>query len=282
MEQALRIGVCGAGTMGAGIAQVLAAHGYSVFLYDVQTAMLEKAQLQIQKGLQKVGEKKLWTAQQIATANNLVEYQADINYCQADIIIEAIVEKPEIKLGLYGQLHEVNHSDTIIVSNTSSLSINYLQEKIPNPARFAGLHFFNPAPLMPLVEIVQGKLTSQETINTLTALVNACQKTPVLCIDSPGFIVNRVARPFYIEALRLAEQGADYKTIDTALTQAGFKLGPFALMDMIGNDINYAVSNQVYNQLQQPERLKPSYLQEQLVNENNLGKKTGKGYYNYE
>ena len=197
-------------------------------------------------------------------------------------MIEAIVEKPEIKTALFQQLAGINSHHTIFASNTSSLSISALAQELPQPQRFAGLHFFNPAPLMKLVEVVKGEQTSDEVVQTLLAFTKAIGKTGVLCKDAPGFIVNRVARPYYIESLRLAEEGiGDYATIDRLLESRGFKMGPFKLMDLIGNDVNYAVSCSVHAQLGQPERLKPSYLQKEKVDQNRLGKKTGRGYYEY-
>jgi 3-hydroxybutyryl-CoA dehydrogenase len=197
-------------------------------------------------------------------------------------VIEAIIEKMEVKTGLFDQLGAINTGQTIFASNTSSLSINAIAQHIPIPRRFAVLHFFNPAPLMKLVEVVRGEQTSDATISALVEFTRKLGKQPVVCKDAPGFIVNRVARPFYIESLRIAEEGiADYATIDRILESRGFKMGPFKLMDLIGNDVNYAVSCSVYEQLNKPARLKPSYLQEEKVKLGQLGKKTKKGYYDY-
>jgi 3-hydroxybutyryl-CoA dehydrogenase len=183
---------------------------------------------------------------------------------------------------LFQQLTRLNTTETIFATNTSSLSVSTIAKEITNAERFAGLHFFNPAPLMKLVEVVRAEQTSDETISKLVELTKAFGKTPVVCKDSPGFIVNRVARPYYIESLRLVEERhADFETIDRLLESKGFKMGPFKLMDLIGNDINYAVSCSVYEQLNNPERLKPSQIQEEKVEKGELGKKTGKGYYNY-
>jgi 3-hydroxybutyryl-CoA dehydrogenase len=176
----------------------------------------------------------------------------------------------------------LNDNETIFATNTSSLSVSEIAKQTALPARVAGLHFFNPAPIMKLVEVVIGEQTSDETIFKLTTLTKAFGKTPVACIDSPGFIVNRVARPYYIESLRLVEEGiTDLQTIDRLLESRGFKMGPFKLIDLIGNDVNYAVSCSVYEQLNQPERLKPSSIQKEKVEKGELGKKTGKGYYDY-
>lgn len=276
------VGVCGAGTMGSGIAQVAAAAGFKTVLYEVNKAQLEAAQQKLQQSLETLVQKGKITEEKKEAILQNISFTANLQQCQADLIIEAIVEKGEIKTDLFTQLAAINSSHTIFASNTSSLSINALAKELPQPQNFAGLHFFNPAPLMKLVEVVKGEQTSDAVVQTLMAFTKAVGKTGVLCKDAPGFIVNRVARPYYIESLRLAEEGlADYETIDRLLQSRGFKMGPFALMDLIGNDVNYAVSCSVYEQLGQPERLKPSYLQKEKVDRQQLGKKTGSGYYNY-
>jgi 3-hydroxybutyryl-CoA dehydrogenase len=198
------------------------------------------------------------------------------------VIIEAIIEKPEAKIALFNQLAEINHSETVFASNTSSLSITQIAKGVKNSERVIGMHFFNPATIMKLVEIVNTEFTNEQTTELIIELAKQMNKTPVLCKDSPGFIVNRVARPFYIESLRLAEENiADLSTIDSLMEATGFKMGPFKLMDLIGNDINYAVSCSVYEQMNKPERLRPSELQKEKVEKGQLGKKTGKGYYEY-
>ncbi len=274
--------VCGAGTMGSGIAQVAATAGFATVLYEVNETVLATAKNNLQKSLQMLVAKQKITEEKKEDILGQLQLTSNINDCIADVIVEAIIEKPEIKISLFTQLAKINSAKTIFASNTSSLSISVIAEKIIDPQRVAGLHFFNPAPLMKLVEVVRGKQTSDEVINQLILFTKQLGKVPVLCIDSPGFIVNRVARPFYIEALRLLEEGvADIETIDRLLESKGFKMGPFKLMDLIGNDINYAVSCSVYNQLGNPERLKPSYIQKEKVERQELGKKTNKGYYNY-
>ena len=197
-------------------------------------------------------------------------------------MIEAVVENAAVKINLFNQLAAFNSSQTIFASNTSSLSVSALAREIRDPQRVAGLHFFNPAPVMKLVEVVKGHQTSDEVMQQLVDFTRQLGKQPVVCRDAPGFIVNRVARPFYIESLRLVEEGlADFATVDRLLESRGFKMGPFKLMDLIGNDVNYAVSCSVYDQLQQPERLRPSGIQKEKVDKGDLGKKTGKGYYDY-
>lgn len=277
------IGICGAGTMGSGIAQVAAAAGFTVLLYDVNEAMLQSARSNITKGLQKLVTKQKLTAEAKENALQRLTFITDVQACKANLIIEAIVEKLEAKVALFNQLATINSAQTILASNTSSLSITATAGHLNNPARVAGLHFFNPAPVMPLVEIVKGEQTAHHTVQQLVQLIQQMNKTPVVCKDAPGFIVNRVARPFYIEALRLLEEGvATIETIDSLMEDKGFKMGPFKLMDLIGNDINYAVSCSVYEQLKQPQRLQPSYIQKEKVATNELGKKTGKGYYKYQ
>ena len=266
--------------MGSGIAQVAAMGGYRTLLYDVDPAMVNKGRAAIEKSLQSLVEKnRIRPEDQQAILNRLtfVNNPAD---CLADLIIEAIVERPEVKLDLFHRLAAINPATTILASNTSSLSITGLAEKIPHPQRVAGMHFFNPAPLMKLVEVVNTKYTNEQTTRLVTETVRQMGKTPVLCKDAPGFIVNHVARPYYLEAMKLVEEGlSDVETIDTLLEASGFKMGPFRLMDLIGNDVNYAVSCSVYEAMGRPERLKPSPLQEQKVKKGELGKKTGKGWY---
>jgi 3-hydroxybutyryl-CoA dehydrogenase len=277
------IGVCGAGTMGSGIAQVAAMAGYATILYDVDTGMVGKAKRGIEKSLSILTEKKKMTAADLQAISERLTFTNDIRACTADLIIEAIVERSDIKLDLFLQLAANNRPDTILASNTSSLSLDTLAEKIPNPERFAGMHFFNPAPLMKLVEVVRTRHTAGTTIETIMQIARTMGKTPVLCTDSPGFIVNHVARPYYLEALCLLEGAqTDIGTIDSLMEATGFKMGPFRLMDLIGNDINYSVSKSVYEALGRPERLKPSSIQRRLVEEGHLGRKTGNGFYQYE
>lgn len=269
--------------MGSGIAQVAAMAGYRTVLYDVDAGMMGKAKAAIEKSLSVLTEKRKLAPGEPEAALGRLSFTADLNACVADLIVEAIVEKAEIKAELFLRLAAINSPETILASNTSSLSLDVLAEKIPCPERFAGMHFFNPAPIMKLVEVVRTKFTSAGTLETILAVSGQMAKTPVLCTDSPGFIVNHVARPFYLEALRLVEAGqSDMETVDALMEASGFKMGPFRLMDLIGNDINYAVSETVYTALGKPDRLRPSPLQQQKVREGNLGRKTGKGYYRYD
>lgn len=273
--------VCGAGTMGSGIAQAAAQAGFYTILYELNPAVLETAKNNIEKNLSLLVEKGKVTPGEKEQVLNRLQFTGDIHSCLADVFIEAIIEKPEAKIALFNQLAEINHSECVFASNTSSLSITKIAEQVQRPERVIGMHFFNPATIMKLVEVVNTELTNEQTTRIVTELAKQMNKVPVICKDAPGFIVNRVARPYYIEALRLAEEGIPVEQIDTLMEASGFKLGPFRLMDLIGNDVNYAVSCSVYEQLGKPDRLMPSSIQEQKVKEGRLGKKSGEGYYKY-
>jgi 3-hydroxybutyryl-CoA dehydrogenase len=274
--------ICGAGTMGSGIAQVSAQSGFDTILFDVNGEMIQKARLKIEKDLQNLVEKNKINPVDKETILSKLHFTNNISDCKADIIIEAIIEKIEAKNDLFNHLSKINSSETIFATNTSSLSVTDIAKTTINPERVIGMHFFNPAPLMKLVEVVNTNFTNENTTRIIVALAKQFGKIPVLCKDAPGFIVNHVARPYYLEALRLVEQCiSDFETIDALMEASGFKMGPFKLMDLIGNDINYAVSCSVYEAMNKPERLKPSPIQEERVKKNELGKKTGKGYYVY-
>jgi 3-hydroxybutyryl-CoA dehydrogenase len=274
--------VCGAGTMGIGIAQVSATAGFKTILYEQDGVILEKSKTIIQKNLQTLVDKKRVAEGQKEKIFQRIFFTNQLLECRADVVIEAIIENYQAKISLFNQLAEINIDKTIFATNTSSLSVAEIGNNILNPHRFAGMHFFNPATLMKLVEIVKAEKTSDETVKIISDLAKQFGKTAVVCKDSPGFIVNRVARPYYIESLRLVEEGQiNFTLIDELLEATGFKMGPFKLMDLIGNDINYSVSCSIHEQLNQPARLKPSYIQKQKVEKGELGKKSGKGYYEY-
>jgi 3-hydroxybutyryl-CoA dehydrogenase len=275
--------VCGAGIMGSGIAQCAAQHGFYALLFDVNEAALQKAKTGIEKSLQGLADKQKITPEQQQKILSNLKYISDINDCLADVVIEAIIERPEAKIALFNQLAEVNHGETIFASNTSSLSIAQIAAEVLHPQRVAGMHFFNPATIMKLVEVVQAPQTNPQVTETLVQLAKEMGKTPVVCTDTPGFIVNRVARHYYLEALRIKEANPDmpFEDIDRALEGVGFKMGPFRLMDLIGNDINYAVTESLYEAFNNAERFKPSYIQKEKVESGELGRKTGKGNYNY-
>jgi len=274
--------VCGAGTMGSGIAQVAAQAGYKTIQFDVNDAMLQKSKVSIDKTLQILLDKaKITAEQQTSTLKNLV-FTSNINDCIADIVIEAIVEKKVIKVSLFKQLASINTQQTILASNTSSISINEIATEIKHPERVIGMHFFNPATLMKLVEVIKTEHTSNTVVESILQVCKQMNKVAVVCKDSPGFIVNRVARHYYLEAMKLVELNlATVETVDAVMENAGFKMGPFKLMDLIGMDINFGVSNIVYEAMGKPARLKPSIVQQQKVEAGELGKKTGKGFYQY-
>ena len=282
LENIKTICVCGAGTMGSDIAQIAAQSGYNIIQFDVNEAMLEKSEANIRTALQKlVGKNKLSEDEKNAALNRL-SFTHAIDDCKADIIIEAIIENREAKIDLFNKLVSINNAETIFTTNTSSISVEEIAVSTPVASRVAGMHFFNPAPLMKLVEIVATNRTHKKVIETLTALAKQLGKIPVVCSDAPGFIVNRVARQYYLEALSLLERGlTDIETIDAVMEATGFKLGPFKLMDLIGIDVNYSVSNIVWEALGKPERLKPSVIQKSKVDKDELGRKTGRGFYIY-
>jgi 3-hydroxybutyryl-CoA dehydrogenase len=274
--------VCGAGTMGSGIAQLCAQSGFQTKLYDLDKSMLQKAASAIRNSLESLVRKEKISAAQKDQALGLIEFADDINSCKADLLIEAIIEKEESKVALFKQLAEINSDNALLASNTSSLSITSIANQLANKENIFGLHFFNPAAVMRLIEVVRTKYNSQSLIDAAVSFASQLGKSPVVCSDAPGFIVNHVARPYYLEALSMVEAGySDIETLDELLEASGFKMGPFRLMDLIGNDINYAVSCSVYEALGKPERLKPSGIQKQKVEDGELGKKTGKGYYKY-
>jgi 3-hydroxybutyryl-CoA dehydrogenase len=281
-EPVSSIGVCGAGTMGAGIAQVAAQAGFPTIVFDKSQTALEKAKSGIEKTLAYLAEKNKISPTEKSRIISAITFTNLPEQCKADLIIEAIVEDIEAKRSLFNQLASFNKADCIFASNTSSLSVSTIASTISHPERVAGMHFFNPPSVMKLVEVVKGKQTADEVIVTLTELVRKFGKMPVLCKDLPGFIVNRVARPYYLESLKLVEQGiADFETIDKVMEATGFKMGPFRLMDLIGNDINFAVSVSLYEAFDRPLRFQPSAIQQEKVQQGELGKKTGKGYYEY-
>ncbi|HEY2720935.1 MAG TPA: 3-hydroxyacyl-CoA dehydrogenase NAD-binding domain-containing protein [Chitinophagaceae bacterium] len=272
----------GAGTMGSGIAQAVAAAGFDVVLYELNSQVLEKAKKNIEENLQRLVAKNKLTTGEKDKIFYRIRFVNKVDECIGDVIIEAIIENVEAKIDLFNQLARVNDEKSIFATNTSSLSVSAIADKTLAPARIIGMHFFNPAPVMKLIEIVKTERSTDEVISKIIAFARQLGKIPVVCKDSPGFIVNRVARPFYIESLRLAEEGmVNFEKVDRLLEASGFKMGPFRLMDLIGNDINYSVSTTVYEQLNRPERLLPSFIQKEKVEHGELGKKSGKGYYEY-
>jgi 3-hydroxybutyryl-CoA dehydrogenase len=278
------IGVVGSGAMGSGIAQVAATAGHKTIVYDTNTVALEKAKTNLTNSLTKLVEKQKITsdkAKEILSLTSYSNYIEDLKNCA--LIIEAIVENSDVKQTVFKELESITDETCVLASNTSSLSITSIASACKNPEKVIGIHFFNPATLMPLVEIIPGVATDMVIANHCQALINSWGKVTVMAKDTPGFIVNRVARPFYSEALRIYdEQIADMATIDWAMREiGGFKMGPFELMDLIGHDVNYVVTETVWKQFYYDPRFKPSLTQKRLLEANFLGKKSGRGFYDY-
>jgi 3-hydroxybutyryl-CoA dehydrogenase len=277
-----KIGVIGAGSMGQGIAQVCATSGYEVFLHDADASAIEKGIQNIGKNFDQAIPKGKSTEEKKVEALQRIK-SSSFEMLKVDLVIEAVVEKLEVKQKIFSELEKINNANAIFATNTSSLSVSKIGSVLSHPELFLGLHFFNPAHLMKLVEVVSGEKTDRDLITSMTSFVKSIEKTPVVVKDSPGFIVNRVARHYYLESLHLLEENAaDIGTIDALLRSVGFKLGPFELMDLIGNDVNLEVSKSMYEAFNKVPRFKPNLIQEEKVSSGQLGRKTGKGYYEYE
>ena len=280
----MNVGIIGSGTMGIGIAQVAATSGCDVFLYDANSNQTEKSLVNLKNTLNKLVEKQKISAEKsddIASKINPCNELSGLKDC--DLIIEAIIENKEIKTKVFQDLEELVSENCVISSNTSSISITSLSSELKNPERFIGIHFFNPAPLMPLVEIIPGLLTKENLATEIFSLMKSWGKIPVIAKDVPGFIVNRIARPFYGEALRIVEENlATAEQVDDAMRTLGnFKMGPFELMDLIGIDVNFSVTKTVYQDYFYDPKYKPSLLQQRMSEAKLLGRKTGKGFYDY-
>ncbi|RYD56827.1 MAG: 3-hydroxybutyryl-CoA dehydrogenase [Sphingobacteriales bacterium] len=276
------IGVIGSGAMGSGIAQVAAMAGHKVVLYDNNSAALEKAQASLKQTLAKLQEKG-----KVASADEVMgrfRFASELTaFADCGLIIEAIIENLDVKKKLFDIVEQAVSETCVLASNTSSLSITSIAAACKKPERVMGLHFFNPAPLMALVEVIPAVQSDAALIDDAMKLMKEWGKVPVLAKDTPGFIVNRVARPFYSEAIRIYEEGiADMATIDWAMTElGGFRMGPFTLMDYIGHDVNYVVTETVFQSFFYDPRYKPSFSQKRLLEAGWLGRKTGRGFYNY-
>jgi 3-hydroxybutyryl-CoA dehydrogenase len=278
------VGVIGSGAMGAGIAQVAATAGHSVLVYDNNAKSLEKAQANLKSSLAKLVEKQKISAEQSQSISKNINFVSDLNaFAKCNLVIEAIIENLEIKQKVFSDLEKTVAADCVLATNTSSLSITSIASACSKPERVLGMHFFNPATIMPLVEIIPGIATQTNLASEVKKLIDSWGKVTVIAKDTPGFIVNRVARPFYSEALRIYEEGiADMPTIDWAMKEfGGFKMGPFELMDLIGHDVNYVVTETVWKQFYFDPRFKPALSQKRLLEAGFLGKKSGKGFYNY-
>ena len=277
------IGIVGAGAMGSGIAQIASQAGQDVVLFDLSQEALTSSSSKLQKVMNRLIEKgKVTSDEAIAIQERIVRTTMVGSLKDCDLIIEAVVEDLEVKKRVFKSIEEIASKEAIIASNTSSLSITSLASFCAHPERVVGLHFFNPAPLMPLVEIIPALQTNRDLPKHLTDLMRKWGKSPVIAKDTPGFIVNRVARPFYGEALRILDEGiADVSTIDAAMRQSGFRMGPFQLMDLIGHDVNYSVTESVFRSFYYDPRYMPSITQLKLVEAGWLGRKSGRGFYNY-
>ncbi len=280
----MKVSVIGAGTMGVGIAQIAATNGYEVCLFDAFDGAIENAQQQLTNILNRLVEKEKITETKKIEILAKINFSTDLKDIKGSgLVIEAIIEDLKIKQKLFSDIEKLVDEKCIIASNTSSLSIASIGSACKKAERVIGIHFFNPAPLMPLVEIIPAVQTSEETLKIAKAMIDSWGKVTVVVKDTPGFIVNRVARPFYGESLRIYEEGiADFATIDWALKEiGGFKMGPFELMDYIGNDINYTVTETVFTSFYFDQRYKPSFTQKRMMEAGFLGRKSGRGYYDY-
>lgn len=270
--------------MGTGIAQVAATFGLDVYLYDAFPEQLKKSESGLIKILNRQVEKERMTQDEVEGILSKVHYVDHINdFSECGLIFEAIVEDLQTKKDQFSRIEAIASKNAILATNTSSLSIASISSALKHPVRLLGLHFFNPAPLMKLVEVIPGISTSEESVLDARQFIDSWGKTTVLAKDTPGFIVNRVARPFYGEALRIYEEGiADHATIDWAMKElGGFRMGPFELMDLIGQDVNYKVTESVFKEFYYDPRFKPSFAQKRLIEAGRLGRKSGKGFYDY-
>jgi 3-hydroxybutyryl-CoA dehydrogenase len=279
----VKIGVVGAGAMGAGIAQVCAMSGYEVVLFDIHSSASEKALVTIKKNLNKAVELGKINIDTVNSALSKVNTTNNIEEVKADLIIEAIVELIEPKLQIFNKLAEINDEKTIYASNTSSIPLTKIAAGFKYPKQMVGIHFFNPAHIMKLVEIIKAEQTANDVIKTANEFVANIKKTSILAADAPGFIVNRVARHFYVESLKILEENvASLETIDDLIRSYGFKMGPFQLMDLIGVETNLSVTQSMYELFNYDSKFRPSRIQQKKVQAGYYGRKTKKGFYNYE
>ena len=283
LEEIKKVAIVGAGTMGQGIAQVCAMAGLEVLLFDVNAEMLNKAIQAIEQNLKKGIERGKVTADEMNKSLSLIQTIDSEKLLIADLIIEAIVERLEIKQQLFTRLEAINSEKTILASNTSSIPITRIASVLKRPENFVGMHFFNPAHIMKLVEVIRGAATSPEVAEVIYQLSLKLGKVPVRAHDAPGFIVNRVARHFYVEGLKVLEEGvSDVNGIDRLIESSGFKMGPFRLMDLIGVDTNFSVTESMFNAFHQDSKFRPSRIQQQKVDAGHHGRKSGKGFYQYD
>lgn len=282
LEDIQTIAIVGAGTMGSGIAQLSAMAGYQTLLYDLDAAQLEKANASIAKNLDKGIERGKVTEAQKNQALEKLQLTDNLNDLVAEVVVEAIVERLEPKVELFRKLSHQNKASTILATNTSSIPITRIAAQIDHPGRVVGMHFFNPAHIMKLVEVISGAATSQEVAQTVFQLAEKMGKKPVMAKDAPGFIVNRVARHYYVEGLKVLEENVtDHETIDALLEASGFRMGPFRLMDLIGVDTNFSVTTSMFESFHYDSKFRPSRIQQQKADAGHHGRKAGIGFYDY-
>lgn len=276
------IAIIGAGTMGAGIANLAAQAGYQTLVYDLLQEALDRARKAIDKQLQGGVDRGKMSAEAKEEALGRIQFVTELDEVKADFIIEAIIEKLEPKVEVFRKLETVNGSSSIYATNTSSIPVTQIAAQLEHPERVVGMHFFNPAHIMKLVEVISGAATDPEVARLTKALAEQMGKKAVMAKDAPGFIVNRVARHFYVEGLKvLEEQVANHETIDSLLESSGFRMGPFRLMDLIGVDTNFHVTSSMFQSFHYDSKFRPSRIQEQKVLAGHIGRKSGKGFYEY-
>ena len=279
----MKIGVIGAGVMGRGIAQVSAMAGHSVILFDINHEMLEVAQNAIDKNLAKAIDLKKINSQEKESTQKRTQFSNSIADVKVDLVIEAIVEKIEIKLKVFNDLAEINKEDTVYASNTSSIPLTQIAAGFKYPSRMVGIHFFNPAHIMKLVEVIRAEQTDPQVLDQAISYVSSVRKKFIIAADAPGFIVNRVARHFYVEGLKVLEENvASHEVIDELIRSSGFKMGPFELMDLIGVETNLSVTESMYKLFNYDQKFRPNRIQQKKVQAGYFGRKSGQGFYSYD
>ena len=279
----MKIGVIGAGVMGRGIAQVSAMAGHSVVLFDINHEMLEVAENAIDKNLVKAIDLKKINSQEKESTQKRIQFSNSIADVKVDLVIEAIVEKIEVKLKVFNDLAEINKEDTVYASNTSSIPLTQIAAGFKYPSRMVGIHFFNPAHIMKLVEVIRAEQTDPQVLDQAISYVSSVRKKFTIAADSPGFIVNRVARHFYVEGLKVLEENvASHEIIDELIRSSGFKMGPLELMDLIGVETNLTVTESMYKLFNYDQKFRPNRIQQKKVQAGYFGKKSGQGFYSYD
>ena len=279
----MKIGVIGAGVMGRGIAQVSAMAGHSVILFDINHEMLEVAQNTIDKNLAKAIDLKKINSQEKESTIERIQFSNSIADVKVDLVIEAIVEKIEVKLKVFNDLAEINKENTIYASNTSSIPLTQIAAGFKYPSQMVGIHFFNPAHIMKLVEVIRAEQTDPQVLDQAITYVSSVRKKFIIAADAPGFIVNRVARHFYVEGLKVLEENvASHEVIDELIRSSGFKMGPFELMDLIGVETNLSVTESMYKLFNYDQKFRPNRIQQKKVQAGYFGRKSGQGFYSYD